>query len=75
MQELDFKIMYKFRWVHFVIDHLYNNENGEPIVGVEQQLPNIVLYIQYQSISIHLSKIIFKIYFEDEMPKEKGKKS
>ncbi len=51
LQEFDFKIIYKFRWVHFVLDHLCNNENGEPTVGVEYQLPNIVLYIQYQLIS------------------------
>ncbi len=71
LQEFDFKITYKFRWVHSVLDHLYNNENGEPIVGVEYQLPNIVLYIQYKLISTHLSKIILEIYFENEMPKKK----
>jgi hypothetical protein len=49
LQELQFKIMYKFIWVHFVFDHLYNNNNnGEPNVGMEYQLPNIVLNIQYQ---------------------------
>jgi hypothetical protein len=55
--------MYKFICVHFVFDHLYNDNNGEPNVGVEYQLPNIVLNIQYQFSRTHLSKIIYKNIF------------
>jgi hypothetical protein len=68
--------MYKFIWVNFVLYHLYNNENGEPIVGMEYQLPNIILYIQYQSINTHLSNIIFKkIFWRWNAKRKKGKKS
>jgi len=64
--------MYKFIWVHFVFDHLYNNNNGEPNVGVEYQ---ILFYIfNINRLVLTYQRLFLKLYFENEMPKEKREK-
>jgi hypothetical protein len=35
VQEINFKVIYTPKKVHFVLDKLSHAKNGEPIVGVE----------------------------------------
>jgi len=45
LQEFDFKAIYKLGWIHFVLDQLSQKNHGESTIGVEDQLPNAILFI------------------------------
>jgi hypothetical protein len=44
LQEFDFKIIYKPEKVHFVLDQLSCARNGKFAIGVEDQLPDAVIF-------------------------------
>jgi hypothetical protein len=43
--KFNFKVIYKSRNVHFVLDQLSHAKNGELIVGVEDQLFDVILFL------------------------------
>jgi hypothetical protein len=44
LQEFDFKIIFKPRWVQFLLDQLSQINHGELAIGVEDQLPDAQLF-------------------------------
>ncbi len=70
LQEFDFKVVFKPSKVHFLQDHMSKINHGEPIKGVDDQLPNAHLFnvgVDWYGLIIEYLK---KKYFDYIVPKE-----
>jgi hypothetical protein len=66
----NFKVIYKPRKVHFILDQLLCVRNGELVVGVEDQLPNDVLFLLTADWYTPIKEYLCKGYFEDDVLEE-----
>lgn len=55
LQEFDFKVVYKLGKIHFLLEHLLKISHGEPIEGIDDQLPNAHTYSIWELISMFQS--------------------
>jgi hypothetical protein len=69
----NFKVIYKPRKVHFILDQLLCVRNGEPIIGVEDQLPDVVLCLLTTNWYTPIKEYLCKGYFEDDVLQEEHK--
>ncbi len=73
LYEFNFKVIYKPEKVHFVLDQLLCARNGEPIVGVEDQLLNAIIFLLTTNWYTPIKEYMHKGYFEDDVPHEEQK--
>ncbi len=73
MQEFNFKVIYKLGKVHVVPNQLSHARNGELVVGMEDQLFDVVIFILTSDWYTPIKEYLGKGYFEDDVPKEERK--
>jgi hypothetical protein len=54
--------------VHFVLDQLSYAKNGEPTIGVEDQLPDVVIFLLTIDWYAPIKEYLLKGYFENDVP-------
>lgn len=65
--EFNFKVIYKLGKVHVVLDQLSHARNGEPAVGVEDQLFDVVFFLIVADWYTPIKKYLCKGYFKDDV--------
>jgi len=68
LHEFNFKVIYKLGRVHVVPYQLSHAINGELIVGMEDQLFDVVIFILTSDWYTPIKKYLGKGYFEDDVP-------
>jgi hypothetical protein len=73
LQEFNFQVIYKPRKVQFVPDQLSCAKNGEPTIGVEDQVLDAIFFLIIVDKYAPIKEYFVKGYFEDNIPKEESK--
>jgi hypothetical protein len=68
LQEFNFRVIYKLRRVHFVLNHLSQITHGKLATGVEDQLPDIGLFTVDMDWYAQVRKYLEQGYFEEDIP-------
>jgi hypothetical protein len=56
--------------MHFVPDQLSCVKNGEPAIGVEVQLHDVIIFLITIDLYASIKEYLLKGSFEDDIPKE-----
>jgi hypothetical protein len=74
LQEFNFKVIYKLGKVQFAPNQLSRVKNGLPIVGEEDQLHDVVIFL-ILTIDLYapIKEYFFKGYFEDDVVQKERK--
>ncbi len=59
--------------MHFVPNKLSHAKNGEPSVGVEDYLFDVVLFLLIADLYTPIKEYLREVYFEDDVPQKEQK--